>query len=66
MTSIGQLREMLPEYGILQEARFPNAEDVRGAKEQLRKVCSRKRYRPMRDQNVFAKRICIEHLIKEN
>jgi Domain of unknown function (DUF4276) len=66
LTSIGHLREALPEYGILRDALFTNAEDILGAKEQLCKVCSRKRYRPMRDQNVFAKKVNIDHLIKES
>jgi hypothetical protein len=66
LVSISSIRRELPEYGISHDAAFPNSEHIRGAKEQLRKACSLKRYKPMRDQNIFAKKISIDQLIKES
>jgi hypothetical protein len=64
LASIAHLREKLPEYGIAPGATFPNAAEIRGAKEALSAVCNLKKYRPMRDQVAFVNKLDVKKLAK--
>jgi hypothetical protein len=62
LANVNDLRAALPEYGIEPTADFPNAHEIRGAKESLRSVCKGRRYKPIPDQNVFVKRLNVKNL----
>jgi Domain of unknown function (DUF4276) len=66
LSNIGHLRQVLPDYGISAEAIFPNASEIRGAKEALHGACSTRKYKPMRDQTIFAKKIDVPSLASQN
>lgn len=57
LANIGDLRAGLPEHLIDDGVSYPNAEAIRGAKELLCRACSGRKYRPMRDQNAFVKKL---------
>jgi hypothetical protein len=59
LACITHLSTTLPDYRINPEARFPDSESIRGAKEQLSKACAGRKYKPMRDQNFFVKQLDI-------
>ena len=65
LANLADLRNALPEYNIDPDAAFPNAREVRGAKEALKKACRAKGYRPARDQNLFSKRINVQNLMRD-
>jgi hypothetical protein len=66
LADIDDLRAALPDYSIELSAEYRNAQDIRGAKEELRRACKGKKYKPMRDQNVFVKKLNISNLAKRS
>jgi hypothetical protein len=64
LANISDIRTALPEYNIDAAADFARAHDIRGAKEQLSRVCKTKGYKPTRDQNLFSKKINIQNLAR--
>jgi hypothetical protein len=62
LATIDILRTALPEYGIRESAAFPNADQIRGAKEALRSACSMRGYKQSRDQAAFTKRLDVRQL----
>lgn len=66
LDSIDDLRSKLPEYNIDQFVSSQKVCDIRGAKEALHKLCRTKGYKPMRDQNIFVKKLNIRNLLRRN
>jgi RNase H-fold protein (predicted Holliday junction resolvase) len=66
LSGISGLRVSLPEYVIDADAEFRDAELIRAAKERLYATCKGKKYKQMRDQNIFAKKIILEEVFANN
>ena len=66
LSGITGLRVSLPEYAMDEDVEFRDAELIRAAKERLYATCKGKKYKQMRDQNIFAKKVIVEEVFANN